>query len=159
MIKTVTALSLLLFCSKVLACGYIIPNLEVSSLAEHLQYRDFPTEADILAIISVESSFNPLAINKFSNGIMQVNHASFEIKENMGLGVQLLREYYLKTKSIQSAVISYNIGIGNFHKHRLLKKGGEYYHKYLIQRLVYSRYLEEVKFFGHSISRRLSCSS
>lgn len=105
-------------------------NHTILSKAQQLSHPDFPTTQDILTIIKIESNFNPKAINGVSRGLMQVNHGSMNPSTNMKQGVKLLREYYLTLDSMKSAVIAYNIGIGNYLKGRVKKRGREYWNKF-----------------------------
>lgn len=88
----------------------------VYSIADSLASPKFPKVEDILAIAWIESTFNPKAKNSISNGIMQVNNGSFDMRKNMEQGVKLLIEYYNTLGSEKAAVIAYNVGIGNYRK-------------------------------------------
>lgn len=88
---------------------------------------------EVLAIIHLESKFNPRATNKESTGLMQVNPTKkYSRKElldpatNVYAGVELLNKLYDITGSMEGALVSYNIGIGNFIKHRFRKSGKKY---------------------------------
>jgi hypothetical protein len=116
-----------------------IPS-EVLNMASKLAFVDFPKVIDILAIIMIESSFRQFAKNKNSNGIMQVNFGSFNIKENMTAGVKLLREYYVITETEKGAVKAYNVGIGNYLKGRLRTSSSAYFNKFKAQKAIYSQY-------------------
>jgi hypothetical protein len=116
--------------SPILAAGFITPSSDIVKIADSLSYKDFPRTSDILTIIRIESGFNPLAVNSVSHGIMQVNYAPFDIEENMRQGVFILRQYYLITKSIEGAVKSYNIGIGNYLKGLLPLASADYWGKF-----------------------------
>jgi hypothetical protein len=129
-----------IFTKPTMAMGFITPNNEVLKLARSLAYKDFPRASDILTIIRIESGFNPLAINSVSNGIMQVNHAPFDVTENMRRGVALLREYYLMTKSIEGAVKSYNVGIGNYLNNIMPAAAADYWSKFSSQLKAYENY-------------------
>jgi soluble lytic murein transglycosylase-like protein len=84
--------------------------------------RGFPQAEDILAVISVESSFKKGAVHAKgpSVGLMQVNegiHHSNEqayylrtLKGNMILGVKLLKEYRAQARSDIHALTAYNSG-------------------------------------------------
>ncbi len=88
----------------------------VYNIADSLASPKFPKVEDILAIAWIESTFNPKAKNSISNGIMQVNNGSFDMRKNMEQGVKLLIEYYNALGSEKAAVIAYNVGIGNYRK-------------------------------------------
>jgi soluble lytic murein transglycosylase-like protein len=78
----------------------------------------------ILAVMQVESAFNPLALSTAgAYGLMQVHYAVwkdelkidknriFEIEYNIGLGLKILRQYYdLSGGDIQRALFLYNNG-------------------------------------------------
>jgi soluble lytic murein transglycosylase-like protein len=74
----------------------------------------FPTVYDTLAIIGVESHFNPYAISSTgAKGLMQILYktASFDIEKNINDGVSLLQEYKDKLNSEDAVIQSYNLGI------------------------------------------------
>ena len=129
-----------IFSSSASAMGFITPSPEVTKIARSLAYKDFPRTSDILAIIRIESGFNPLAVNAMSKGIMQVNYAPFDIRENMRRGVAILREYYLITRSVEAAVKSYNIGIGNYLNGLLHTAAADYWKKFSDQIKDYEAY-------------------
>lgn len=88
-------------------------------------YMDFPTRDDILAIIALESRFNPFAKQGGSFGLMQVltrTHRGLirdkdSISDQVRVGTHILRQYYLDTgKSRRAAVMSYNVGPGAYKK-------------------------------------------
>jgi soluble lytic murein transglycosylase-like protein len=80
--------------------------------------NSFPTPADILAVISVESGFRPTAIHHIgpSVGLMQINafvHGSERLLEpyvNMVKGVGLLSQYRDLAGSDLKALVYYNAG-------------------------------------------------
>lgn len=155
-IKTILAtLILLIWSSQTIAAGYISPSKLIKQIAREFAYDDFPKTSDILTIIRIESGFNPKAVNGVSNGIMQVNHAPFDIRENMRQGSSLLREYYLITKSKEGAVKAYNVGIGNYLKGHLIVAQNDYYSKFQSQRGLYEKYQASDKY----LSRCFTCSS
>jgi len=122
------------------ASTFIKPKPEMVHLARQLAYKDFPRASDILTIMRIESAFNPHAINKMSNGIMQVNYGSFDFRVNMRQGVSLLREYYLITHSKMGAIKAYNIGIGNYLKGHLRYSAEDYWDKFRTHFPSYARY-------------------
>jgi hypothetical protein len=112
--------------------------IEIVQLADKYAYEDFPKRNDILAIISVESGFNPKASYHGSHGLMQIEKKShleklkyrniFDPEVNIELGSKILNEYYnLLDKNVRSALLAYNAGIGNFKKRRYRSV---YYMKY-----------------------------
>ena len=86
----------------------------VRELVERLAHPIFPRTADVMAIIRIESEFNPLAVNGKNKGLMQVLHGSFDPCENIAQGVQLLHEYYRILRDPHAAVMAYNSGIGRY---------------------------------------------
>lgn len=124
---------------------FINPPAEVIRIAVSLEYKDFPTAADILTIARDESSFNPFASNKDSKGIMQVNFGSFNVFENMSQGVEILREYFLRTGSKVSAIQAYNIGIGNFLKGKFKDSGKQYLQLFNRRYKSYENYVEQYR--------------
>lgn len=132
------------FTHQALACGEITPNKAVTKIVTRLAYSDFPKAADILAIIRIESEFNPRASNESeresSHGLMQVQNGPFDIHENIAQGTAKLREYFMLTHSIKGAIESYNIGPQNWLHRKLIVSGEAYYDKYSLQRRVYANY-------------------
>jgi hypothetical protein len=139
-LRSIAILVTLMWMCPVQAMGFIEPPTNVITIARELAYKDFPRAADILAIIRIESAFNPKAKNKMSNGIMQVNYGPFNIRENMVKGVALLREYYEMTHSVIGAVKSYNIGIGNYFDGLLKRSAEDYWMKFKSQLRSYEDY-------------------
>lgn len=102
--------------------------LSITNEVKAQAFKDFPTMADVLAIVAVESSFNPRARHKGSMGLMQINlpaHKNklkgkdvFNVQTNIAYGISILRDYYLATGSRDAAVLAYNAGIGNYLKRR-----------------------------------------
>lgn len=107
---------------------YKKPLETVSQIVEYSKefaHEEFPTQRDILAIIAVESSFNPEAKFQGSRGLMQVlvkTHAKrilgpFDVREQIRVGTEILREYYLQTGKVRdAAVMAYNVGPGAYQK-------------------------------------------
>lgn len=113
----------------------------IVNLAEKNARADFPKRNDILAIIAVESSFNPKASFRGSHGLMQIEKKShlnklagrniFDIAVNIELGSNILYEYFMLVgKNVKATLLSYNAGIGNYKKGRYKL---EYYQKYKTQ--------------------------
>lgn len=78
----------------------------------------FPTKADILALVWIESKFNPHAVRGENKGLLQVRNGSMDPETNLGQGLDLLRSYHRLTGSAKGAVLSFNAGIGNYRKGR-----------------------------------------
>ena len=83
---------------------------------------DFPRLPHILAIMSIESSFDVKARSKGNIGLMQVNLTANgsrlrnkSVEENIRVGVEILREGYFQLgRDHKSAVLSYNTGVGAY---------------------------------------------
>ena len=87
---------------------------EVAQLATKYEYADFPKREDILAVIQVESRFDPKAHNRKSQGLMQVNNGGFEVEGNIKKGSALLHSCYKETGSEKGALLCYNVGLGGY---------------------------------------------
>jgi len=149
---------LLILSNTSLADKLVIPPEYVIKYSAKMAYKDFPKQADILAIIRVESAFNPKAFNPEKSkinpnrkippsiGLMQVQNGTFNPKHNMKQGTSLLREYYVKycNRSIECAVKSYNIGPRNFKHGKLKKSGAIYFNKYQYHRARYDKFVEKL---------------
>lgn len=110
------------------------------------KYADavFPTREMILAVIAIESSFNPKAKHLGSFGLMQINAAAhkkaltgknvLDTETNISLGVQVLRQYFdLAGQVPRNAILAYNAGIGAFFQRRYNPKYLEKYEGVLAQ--------------------------
>jgi hypothetical protein len=102
---------------------------------------NFPLRNDILAIIAVESSFNPFASYNGSKGLMQIQTFShkrglahrnpYNIETNIEIGTSILRQYSTMLHGNErAAVLAYNCGIGNYQHHHYKTI---YYKKYLAE--------------------------
>ena len=101
---------------------------EVVDLAYKHESPVFPKAADILAIVGVESSFDPNAKSALKRdpavGLMQVRPGVWNIKpgdlstveQQIKHGAQILSHYYKKLGDKESAVHAYNIGITKFRR-------------------------------------------
>lgn len=101
---------------------------DVVNLAYKYQDKEFPKAEDILAIIGVESSFNPDSKSALKRdpavGLMQVRPGIWNIEPGdlatiegqIKHGVDILRKYYRKTGSADDAVQAYNLGITSFRR-------------------------------------------
>jgi hypothetical protein len=110
----------------------------VVTAATNSAHEGFPTRDDILAIIAVESGFNPQARYKGSHGLMQVQASSHRkdlrgrsiggVEDNVALGSEILYGYYITLNcNKRGAVLAYNAGIGSYLMHHYKPK---YYAKY-----------------------------
>lgn len=90
------------------------------------KYADpvFPTAHDILAVIGVESSFNPAAQSNLKNdpaiGLMQVRPLMWKIdpellrsseEAQIKYGTAILKKYFKKLKTKEAAIKAYNVGL------------------------------------------------
>ena len=106
---------------------------KVVHLASKNAHKEFPNAYDILAIMSIESTFKSNAISTSkAKGLMQVKYKKTNSdEENVLAGVELLIEYRKKLNTEKAAIIAYNVGITNY------KKGirnTKYYNKFLKER-------------------------
>ena len=104
------------------------------------EHPTFPKAEDILAIVGIESSFNPSVKSQLKHdpavGLMQVRPGIWDIdptklstiENQIKVGANILAAYYSKLKSPDGAVHSYNIGITNYNKKKGLNPG--YVQKY-----------------------------
>lgn len=112
---------------------------KVVDLAFKYADEEFPKAEDILAVIGVESSFNPNAVSNLKRdpavGLMQVRPGIWNLDPNrlgniehqIKYGVDILKHYYQKTGNREDALHAYNLGITRF------RRGGRnprYVHKY-----------------------------
>lgn len=116
-------------------CKTEVANQVVLSAKEH-SFKDFPTRDDILAIVAIESRFNPFARQGGSFGLMQVlvkTHKDLirdknSVSDQIRVGSNILRQYYVDSgKSKSAAIMSYNSGPGAY---RIGVRATKYYKKY-----------------------------
>lgn len=113
---------------------------ETERILRHVWYFSKDNQVDpleILAIISVESEFNPKALSAdgTSIGLMQINAPAHKvskqsvasIKDNLKFGISLLSEYKKLAKSQKESWRMYNTGPGMAQKCKLC--GREYAQK------------------------------
>ena len=105
----------------------------------------------IRAVIRVESNFNPKARNPLppsrkgvsSNGLMQVNGGSFDVRDNINTGCSILRKCFdAYDGNLLNALTAYNAGIHGAKKY-IKRKDYHYAHlvlswywKYLWQEII-----------------------
>lgn len=102
-------------------------------------YSDFPQPIHILAIIAVESAFDPSAVSRKNVGLMQINLPANgkklrnrSMQENIRVGAGLLNEYFnILKRDRRGAVLSYNAGIGNYLNGRYTSRYWSKYQKEL----------------------------
>jgi hypothetical protein len=157
--KCLLILLTLCFSAPSFACGEVKPPQQIAKLVKQLARSDFPTEADVLSIIRIESSFNPKAVNinerEHSNGLMQVQNGPMDPKENITAGIKLLRTYYNRFHSKEAAIKSYNVGPENYARKIYMISAQEYYDKFALQRIIYSRWPKTGKL--HTLGESLGC--
>lgn len=119
-------------------------------LAHKYEDETFPRAIDILAVIAVESSFNPKAVSRLkrdpARGLMQVRPGVWglnisdlnNIEQQIRIGARILNKYYDRTKDADSALQAYNVGITNF---RRGKTNPRYSSKVARERETFSQYL------------------
>ena len=100
----------------------------VVNLAYKYQDPEFPKAKDILAIIGVESSFNPRSKSGLKRdpalGLMQVRPGVWNIdpedlssvESQIKYGVNILKHYYKKLGHAEDTIQAYNLGITKFRK-------------------------------------------
>ncbi len=140
-----------LYLSDILQASYGITEskaLRITKFAQEItsEYSGFPRTKDVLAIAFIESSLNPSARSRWAEGLMGVNYNAHRIKDpkhirrdpyfNMRHGVRILREYYEELRSVDLAIMAYNVGISAVRK-------GRTNHRYL------TKYRREVSRFNH----------
>lgn len=103
---------------------------EIVAYAQKYERETFPTAKDILAVIGIESKFNPKAVNgpasNPSVGLMQTCPNSWKrifhpselktIEGQVKRGSEILATYYKTLGSRDAAIKSYNIGIGAYQR-------------------------------------------
>jgi len=124
------------------AIGY-----DIVKTALKYEKSDFPRAEHLLAVIGIESSFNPEAKSKLKKdpalGLMQVRPGVWkidkvqlgEIEGQIMHGSQILDQYHRKLKDPIKALHAYNIGITSFLKG---KRSPEYLKKYHQELKLYS---------------------
>jgi hypothetical protein len=117
---------------------------QVVELAHKHQKPGFPTAKDILAIIGVESSFDPDAISGLRTdpaiGLMQVRPGIWnldkselqgDIEKQIAAGSDILHQYYRKLKNKNAALASYNVGLTQYMSGNMAQDYVKKYHKEL----------------------------
>ncbi len=104
---------------------------KVVKLAQEHEYSDFPKAEDILAIVGIESSFNPAARSGLKKdpavGLMQFRPAAWKIEPaamtdintQIKKGAEILHTYYRHLFSHKDrAIQAYNIGLAKYKEAR-----------------------------------------
>ena len=118
---------------------YIIEKYGVDELlyskvlyVAHANSGEIFTAKDILAIIGIESSWNPKAKSKHgAYGLTQIIPKYWKVDHKVETQVEttykILREYYTELNNKNNTIIAYNCGINNFKRG---KCGTSYLNKY-----------------------------
>lgn len=100
--------------------------LDIVQLAHKYEKQNFPKAKDLLAIIGIESSFNPDAISGLKRdpavGLTQVRPKVWGLDPEslkdpeiaIKAGADILHLYYRKLHNKQAAVAAYNVGWGEY---------------------------------------------
>ena len=103
-------------------------SYKIVELAHKHEDEAFPKAIDILAVIAVESSFNPRAISKLKTdpavGLMQVRPGIWgidpaalnNIENQIKVGVRILKRYHERVGYEEGAFQAYNIGITSYRR-------------------------------------------
>ena len=101
---------------------------EVVDLAFKYEDPVFPKAKDILAVVGVESSFNPDSVSNLrrdpARGLMQVRPGIWNIdpehlddtENQIKYGVGILQRYYKRLKDPEAALQAYNLGITSYRR-------------------------------------------
>lgn len=96
--------------------------LDIVKLAHKHEQETFPKANDILAVIGVESTFNPDAKSKLRKdpalGLMQVRPGIWNLdpaeirdpEENIRVGADILSKYFKRFRDKRTALMAYNAG-------------------------------------------------
>lgn len=100
---------------------------EIVELAHKYQKPNFPKAQDILAVIGIESSFDPDAVSGLKRdpavglmqtrpGVWNLNREELEnnVERQISTGSDILHLYYKKLKNRDAAIAAYNVGLGEF---------------------------------------------
>lgn len=103
-------------------------SYKIVELAHKHEDEVFPKAIDILAVIAVESSFNPRAVSRLrrdpARGLMQVRPGIWgiepsvlnNIENQIKAGVRILQKYHRRAGDVEGALHAYNIGITNYRR-------------------------------------------
>ncbi len=101
---------------------------EVVNLAFEHEDEVFPKAEDILAVVGIESSFNPKSVSSLrrdpARGLMQVRPGVWnidpesldDVQSQIEHGVNILKHYYKKTGNREDTLHAYNIGLTKFRR-------------------------------------------
>ena len=103
---------------------------DIVDLAFKYERPDFPKAEDILAVIGVESSFNPDSVSSLlqdpARGLMQIRPGVWDIDPNhlddlenqIKFGARILTQYYRRLGTAEAALQAYNLGITHYRRGR-----------------------------------------
>jgi len=122
---------------------YNVPSIPAAQYADLLVFHGdpvFPTTTDLLAIMAIESRFDPNAKSHVdARGLMQVLKGSYALHDNIPQGTDILKQYYGMVKNNKDdAVTAYNVGIGDFKRG---VRNPNYLRKFKEERSKIDRYL------------------
>ena len=115
--------------TKAVLNNYVIDKVhaaKIVALAKKHEKPIFPKAKDILAVIGIESRFNPQAVSKLKHdpaiGLMQVRPKAWGLEKTnlhddnsqIAAGVDVLEKYYKRLKNPEDTIHAYNIGMKNF---------------------------------------------
>ena len=124
---------------------------KVLHYAYRYEKKSFPKAEDILAVIGIESSWNPNAVSNLKSdpavGLTQIRPGVWaklvgspeelvDIEKQVKYAAEILHTYYKETKNADDAIIAYNAGIGAWSKGRYTLK---YLTKFQAERDIYRR--------------------
>lgn len=128
------------------------PNLaeQIATAATKYQHHDFPKAEDIVAVVAIESIFNPKAKSNLkkdpAKGLMQVRHGVWKhkiqgedmtkVSNQIKHGADILAHYYDVLQDKNEAIMAYNVGLTAVLKGR---KNKEYLSKYYRERKAFTR--------------------
>lgn len=138
MLRRVVGFLLLLLACIVPAIAQL-PSAKLLAMVDAHAYQDFPKREDILAVIEIESKFDPKAHGLGGRGLMQVRGGSLNPKKNLEQGIGYLRDMFLLFGSEHKAFLAYNAGPGRVMqgKGKGLRNAAKYLKKVLAVRSFY----------------------
>jgi hypothetical protein len=99
---------------------------EIVEIAHKYEKPNFPTAKDILAVVGIESSFDPDAVSGLRKdpavGLMQVRPKVWgmsaadlsDIESQIKTGSDILQLYYKKLRNKEAAIAAYNVGMSEY---------------------------------------------
>lgn len=100
---------------------------QVVALAHKYEKPTFPRAKDILAVVGIESSFDPdsvsglrkdpaVGLTQIRPGVWNINRAELQgsVEKQIAYGADILQLYFSKLKNKDSAIRAYNIGLSAY---------------------------------------------